>query len=192
VSGFDLVKLECGPETIGALSSHLEGYGPVDGEPQWLVSAAWLCAADADYLATSSTEVLSDGYIARPLAIDRVDEFLRKMRSELPDIAARLVARTSDVQLPEAARPEPPAALQRSRGPPRSTTVLIRLAQCRSIVHRVACGLLFEFDGSPSLLVGTDPSTPAMVLSEDSKLIERYVAECEHLGAAEYIDRYAG
>ena len=186
----DLVRLDCRAEAIGALSSGLERYGPVGGEPAWLVSAVWLGASNGDYIATSSTRVQLDGYIARPLAIHRTDDFLRQMRTEPPDIAARLMARTSDVKLPEPARPEPPRALERCPGPPSSTLVLIRQTQSRSILHRVACGLLFAFEDERSVLVGTDGDTAAMVLSEDPSLIDRYVAECEPLTVAEYLSRH--
>ena len=91
----EFVKLECRPETIRALAEQLERIGAVMGDPEWLVSAVWLSTADAEYLATSSTKVLSDGYIARPLTIDRTDDFVRQLRSDLPDVASRLVARSA-------------------------------------------------------------------------------------------------
>ena len=188
----DLVKLECGgPATIRALASRLQRHGPAEGQPEWLVSAIWLCTDNADYLATSSTKVLSDGYIARPLAVHRVDEFLRQVRNELPDIEARLVARTGDAQLPELARPLRPTTLQECPGPALSTSVLIRVSERASSIHRVACGLLFRFDGGRSLLVGTDLGTAAMVLSDDDELIGRYASDCEALAAEEYVSRYA-
>jgi hypothetical protein len=189
VGAQDLVTLECDPETVRALAARLERYGPLNGEPQWLVSAVWLCTATTDYLATSSTKVLPDGYIARPLAIDRSDDFLRQMRDEVPDIAARLMARTSDIRLPEPARPEPSGDLHRCPSAPCSTSVLVRMARCRSIVHPVACALRFDFEGGRSVLVGTDPSTPAMVLSEDRKLIDRFASACESLSAEDYLSR---
>ena len=180
--------MDCGPETIGKLAAQLDCFGPVEGEPEWLVSAVWLCAGDADYLASSSTKVLSDGYIARPLSIHRVDDFVRQLRSELPDVAARLVGRTSDAQLPGPARPRPPADLRRCRDGPSSTDVLIRVAERASTVHRVACGLVFGFDAH-RLLVGTDVGTLAMVLSEDPALIDRYLSTCEALSAVDYLSR---
>jgi hypothetical protein len=144
------------------------------------VSAVWLCAPDAVYISTPLTTVLSDGYIARPLAIDRADDFVRQLKGELPDIAARLIARNSDIRLPEAARPKSPLSLQRCPGAPTSAAVLIRMARRASVEHRVACGLLFTFDG-----------TLAMVLSEDTNLIDRYIADCEAVPANDYLDRYA-
>ena len=185
----ELVKLQCSPEALATLASQLESYGPLAAEPEWLVSAVWLCAGGVDYLATSSTEVLSDGHIARPLAIDDTGDLLRAMEGELPDIAARLVARTGQFELPELATPERPSSLTRCPAPPASATVLVRRSRCRSIVHRVACAVLFEFDEGRRLLVGTDPATPAMVLSEDDSLIDRYVAQCETLSLAAYSDR---
>lgn len=190
MSECELVRLECRPEALAALAGHLESYGAVDGEPEWLVSAVWLRAGGVDYLATSSTKVLRDGYIARPLAIDRTVDFHAQMQSELPDIAARLAARTGQFELPEAALPPLPADLRRCSAPPVSTTVLIRLAQCRSAVHRVAGALLFEFDQGRRLLVGTDPATPAMVLSEDELLIDRYLVRSEALTIPAYAEQY--
>ena len=183
------MRLECRPEAIGALAAHLTDFGAIEGQPEWLVSAVWLRADNADYLATPSTKVLSDGYIARPLTIDRADDFVRRLRSELPDIAARLVARNGDLRLPEPARPETPSELERSPGSPIATSVLIRVAERAAAEHRIACGLLFSFE-SQHVLVGTDPATLAMVLSSDGELIDRYVAACEVLSADDYLERY--
>jgi hypothetical protein len=189
VSAGEFVKLECRPDTIRSLAQHLRRFGAVGADPEWLVSAVWLCTSDAEYLATSSTRVLSDGYIARPLTIDRTDDFVRHLRSDLPDVASRLVARTGDARLPEPARPRPPASLERCPGPPRSTSVLIRVAERAATEHRVACGLLLNFEAQ-RLLVGTDVGTLAMVLSDDDHLIDRYLAGCEILACLDYLDRY--
>lgn len=186
----DVVKLQCRHETIGALASKLTQFGPIGGEPEWLVSAVWLSAGDADYLATSSTKVLSDGYIARPLAIDRVDDLVRQLRIELPDISARLVARGSGLELPEPQRPERPKELQARVPGPYATRVLMRVAARAASTHEVACGLLFDFQAG-RLLIGTDLATPAMVLSDDDHLIDRYVATCQSLSADDYLARYA-
>ena len=190
MSADDLVKLECRSETLVALASGLERFGPVAGEPDWLVSAMWLCTANTDYLATSSTQVLGDGYIARPLVIDRADEFLRQLKGELPDISGRLIARQSGLQLPEAERPVPPSDLRRCASSQHSTDVLVRVSERASAVHRVACALLFGFDDGTSLLVGTDIGTLAMVESDDRSLIDRYVASCEVVTADDYVRRY--
>jgi hypothetical protein len=185
----EFVKLECRPETIRALAEHLERFGAVTGNPEWLVSAVWLCTPDAEYLATSSTRVLSDGYIARPLTIDRTDDFVRHLRSDLPDVASRLVARTGDADLPEPAPLRPPASLEQCPRPILSTSVLIRVAARAATEHRVACGLLINFEAG-RLLVGTDVGTLAMVLSDDDELIDRYLAACELLAVGDYLDLY--
>lgn len=185
----EFVGLGSRPEAISALADQLERFGAAEGEPEWLVSAIWLCTPHADYLATPSTTVLSDGYIARPLAVDRVDDFVRQMKGDLPDIAARLVARSSDLKLPESARPQAPATLQRCPRVPDSTKVLVHVASRAAAEHRIACGLLFGFE-ERRLLVGTDMGTLAMVLSEEEELIDRYVARCETVDASEYFDRF--
>ena len=185
----EFVRLGCQPEAILALAGQLERFGAAPGDPDWLVSAVWLCTPDADYLATPSTTVLFDGYIARPLAIDRADDFVRQLKGDLPDIAARLLARSSDLKLPEAGRPQPPADLRQCSGRPRSTKVLIHIASRAVAEHRIGCGLLFEFEGR-RLLVGTDMSTLAMVLSEDEDLIDRYLARCEAIDGEEYLRRF--
>ncbi len=187
----EFVKLECRPETIRAIAEHLGRFGAVMGDPEWLVSAVWLCTSDAEYLATSSTRILSDGYIARPLTIDRTDDFVRHLRSEWPDVASRLVARTGDADLPEPECPLPPALLEDCPHPPLAASVLIRLAERAASEHRVACGLLITFE-ERRLLVGTDVGTLAMVLSDDDNLIDRYLERCELLAAADYLDRYGG
>jgi len=183
------VKLECRPETIRALAQHLERFGAVMGEPEWLVSGVWLCTPNAEYLATSSTRVMSDGYIARPLTIDRADDFVRHLRSDLPDVASRLVARTGNADLPDPARARPNGALEQCPAPPSATFVLVRVAVRAAAEHRVACGLLLNFEAR-RLLVGTDVETLAMVLSDDEDLIDRYLEGCERVAADDYLGRY--
>jgi hypothetical protein len=189
VGGEDIVRLEGRSDAIRTVSDHLEQFGAVEGEPDWLVSAVWLRADGADYLATPSTRVLPDGYIARPLTIDRADEFVRQLRSDLPDIAARLVGRRSDARLPESARPRAPSSFEQCSSRPLATSVLIRVATHSAAEHRIACGLLFSLEDH-RLLVGTDPGTLAMVLSNDAELIERYLVACETLPTEEYLARY--
>jgi hypothetical protein len=186
----DLVKLECEAEAVRMLAAGLEAFGPTDGDPDWLISAVWLHAGTSDFIASSSTQVLSDGYIARPLAIDASGEFARRIGGELPDIAARLMARRSDLRLPEPASPAPPTSFRPCPAGSYSMSVLIRVSERARALHRVACGLLFRFEAGSSLLVGTDVDTLAMVLSDEQPLIDRYVARCEAVLAAEYLDRY--
>lgn len=92
--------------------------------------------------------------------------------------------------MPEPARPQLPA-LEHSPGPPLATAVLVRIAARAAAEHHVACGLVFSF-ADYRLLVGTDPSTLAIVLSQDPELIDRYSAGCEVLPAEEYLGRYGG
>src|SRR3954467_14171934 len=65
----ELVALKCRRQTLEALASGLIGSGSAAGPPDWLVSGVWLDAGQARYLATASVEVLSDGFVARPLSI---------------------------------------------------------------------------------------------------------------------------
>jgi len=183
------VRLGCRPGAISALAGRLDRFGAAPGDPDWLVSAVWLCSGDAAYIATPSTTVLFDGYIARPLVIDRADDFVRQLKGDLPDIAARLVARSSDLKLPEAARPQPPADLRRCPGAAKSVDVLVHVASRAAAEHRIACGLLFGFEDR-RLLVGSDMGMLAMVLSEDEDLIDRYLTRCEAIDAKEYLERY--
>jgi hypothetical protein len=191
VSEGEFVKLECGPETIRALAGKLDRFGALEAAPGLFVSAVWLCAGRADFLASSSTKVLPDGYIARPLAIHRADEFQQQLESELADISGRLVALQAGEQLPEPRMPVRPSTLQSFGGGRFSTRIVIRLCRRGSATHRVACGLMFEFE-TGKLLVGTDIGTLAMVVSDDEALVDRYVASCETLAATEYLSSYAG
>ena len=61
------------------------------------------------------------------------------------------------------------------------------MVRSASATHRVACGLLFGAIDR-QLLVGTDASSLAMVLSEDPDLIDRYRRNCEALESDEYFD----
>ena len=155
-----------------------------------LFSAVWLRTGNAEYLATTSTRVLSDGFIARPLNVERTSDFVTTLSSELPDISARLVARGSGVQLPEATDPSPPSPVRRWDTSSYSTDVLITSASRPTTKHHVACGLLLE-SRDRRLLVATDPATPSMVLSEDPELIARYVAQCERIAVKDYLETLA-
>lgn len=64
--------------------------------------------------------------------------------------------------------------------------VLVRTSRRERAINRIACGLLFKA-GEHMLLVGTDLTTLAMVLSEDEELIERYSRDCEKLLLEDYL-----
>lgn len=184
----DFVGLECGPETIGTLAQQLEGFGVIGCDPEWLVSAICLRALGSDYIASSSTRVLSNGYVARRLAIHRSDEFVRAIDKDVPDISGRLKARNSGVELPPAQVPVAGTLTPVPAGT-YSTDVLIRVSDRASRTYRVGCGLLFAFERE-RLLVATDVGTLAMVLSRDDALIDAYLSRCEAVRAADYITRY--
>lgn len=183
----DWVALSCHGGTLEALASRLTHYGPAGGEPRWLVSGVWLCTADAQYLATASAEVLPDGHVARPLNIYPPQDVLNGLAADLPDVAARVSARGSAIDL--ASPPEslqPPITLSDWRANAYSLHVLVRVTEHAATVNRVACALLFQDARDRSLLVGTDISSLAMVYSEDPALIERYRTGCEALTVDEY------
>lgn len=64
--------------------------------------------------------------------------------------------------------------------------ILVRASQCSRGVNRVSCGLLFKSEADRTLLVGTDVTTLAMVLSKDEELIDRYRANCDELSLDDY------
>jgi hypothetical protein len=191
VGASDLVGLDCRAGTLVALQSGLEQFGRIEAA-DWLTSAVWLKASDCDFLATSVTRVLSDGYIGRPLSIARADDFARQLRSELPDISTRLTARQNGLELPEPARPAPPAILERPPACGYTLQVLIRMAERASCSHRIACALRFDFEDGRFLLVGTDVGTLAMVLSDDPGIVGRYSAACDAIPAKEYLAYHGG
>jgi hypothetical protein len=183
----EFVELQGRPEAIRQLASELVRLGSIEAAPGWLVSAVWLQTRRSDFIASSTTKVLSDGYIARPLAIQSASDFEAQLAGELVDINGRLIARQSAAQLPEASMPARPATLEPAGEGPYSTTILIRRCERGPTTHRVACGMLFEFK-KRRLLVGTDLGTLAMVVADDCELVERYVASCETLPPGEYLD----
>jgi hypothetical protein len=188
VDAGDLVTLRCSEETLRALARGLTRFGPAKGAPDWLVSGVWLCTDKVSYIATASVDVLRDGYVARPLRIDPADEFGANVEAELPDISARLVAQGNGFELPEVGQSlSPPQSLRDWPRDDCSAAVLIRVSIGASHVHRTACALLFGSDRGRSLLVGTDPATMAMVVSEDEAMIERYRAACEVLPVSDYL-----
>jgi hypothetical protein len=189
VTDCEFVRLACRPETISALAARLERFGVVAGEPEWLVSAVWLRAGGSDYLATSATNVLSDGFIARSLVIDEIDEFVAKVRSDVAEIGDRLTERRSAAVLPEPSSPPSPDGLRSRPEGAYSTTILVRVTARAAAIHRIACGLLFGFEAM-RLLVATDVGTLAMVFSSEAALIDRYLGDCEQVEAADYLKRY--
>lgn len=181
------IRLECERETLEALASGLTHYGPDVGEPEWLVAGAWLCTKDRKYLATASVQVLPDGFVARSLNIRTPEDFARHLQAELPDVAARVTARGNGITLPPAEAPSPPGHLATWSTADYDTEVLVRTTRCATGHNRVACALLFTTKDGRALLVGSDPSTLALVLSEDPDLIDRYRNECALLTLTQYL-----
>jgi hypothetical protein len=99
------------------------------------------------------------------------------------------MAHGNGLELPESAVPSPPGRLEPWPAEPYSLSVLARVVRRADTVTRVACGLLFASGHGRRLLVGTDRSTLALVLSEDAALIERYRADCEAWSLADYRTR---
>ena len=188
VSEGEFVPLKCCSDTLMALATGLTRFGPAEGAPDWLVSGVWLCTPQADFVATASAEVLADGYLARPLTVSPRDELLAAVEAELPDIEGRLMGRGCDLVLPRTSSDfAAPGSLREWPDSNYSMKVLVRVVRSASATHRVACGLLFGAMDR-QLLVGTDASSLAMVLSEDPDLIDRYRRNCEALESDEYFD----
>jgi hypothetical protein len=183
----ELVRLDCAPEALNALAGELMSFGPTEGAPDWLVSAVWLQAGSTPYLAAASVEVLPNGFVARRLSIATRGDLLRHLDAELPNVSAHLLARGSAMDLPPADPPPLPQTLRPWPAGPYSTHVLVRFTQRPSGSNQVACALLFTSEAGQALLVGTDVSSLAMVLSEDAQLISRYREPCEALTPAEYL-----
>jgi hypothetical protein len=189
VGSGDFVRLNCEPETLDALASGLTHYAPLGSQPDWLVSGIWLWTALARYIVTATVEVLPDGFVARGLSICRPEELTKRLEAELPDVVARLTARGNGMTLPRAETPSPPDHLNPWPTAHYDMQVLVRTTSRASGMNRVACGLLFTIKEGRSLLVGSDPSSLALVLSEDQELIDRYRSECDALTSADYIAR---
>ena len=181
----DLVPMQCPPGVLDSLSQGLTGFACSGGGPDWLLTGVWLACGMVAYLASPSIEVLQDGFVARPLVIDRADAVEAGIEQALPDIQGRLLARGSHVVLPErVGRPEPPGELRQWR--PAGMSVLLRVAESGLLRHRIACALLFMSDCGGPLLIGTDRTTLAMVMSEDEKLVDLYRGACEEVSLTEY------
>jgi hypothetical protein len=183
----DFIPVRCAPGTLTELSSNLTRIGPAIGCPDWLLTGAWLCTAGSDYFATAFADVLADGFVARPLCIDRPESISAQIEGEIPDIQGRLVARNSNLRLPtEVPSLEAPETLEHWPEAPYSMDILVRVATTATATHRIACGLFFRSDTGRSLLVGTDKSTLALVVSDDPDLTDRYRSACEELSLIEY------
>lgn len=182
----DFVPLNCSLDILEVLEAGLTRFGPADGAPDWLISGVWLCCGDSDFFATGSVEVLADGYVARPLVIDIPERIAAEIEEAIPDIQGRLVSRGSNTRLPDHVNaPAAPETLQAWPAEAYSTSILLRVAASGLLEHRIGCALLFT-SPSQKLLVGTDKTTLAMVLSQDEQLIDRYRRECEELSPAQY------
>jgi hypothetical protein len=186
VGGGEFVKLRCELRTLDALARGLTRFAAAPGAPDWLISGVWLETAERPYLATSTVEVLADGFVARSLCITTADEFTQHLEGEIPDIEARLRSRGNDLVLSEAVPLEPPQSLEPWPPEQYSMAILVRASQCQRGINRVSCGLLFESHAGARLLVGTDAATLAMVLSRDDELIGRYSAGCDELSLEDY------
>lgn len=193
VSEGEYVPLKCCSDVLMALATGLTRFGPAEGAPDWLVCGIWLCTAETDFLATARAEVLSDGYLARPLTICSRDELLAAVEADLPDIEGRLMGRGCNLVLPGTSSDfAAPSSLRDWPAGDYSTRVLMRISQRASETHKVACGLLFEAESGQRLLAGTDVSSLAMVLSEDPELIDRYRKCCEEMSRDEFLDACSG
>ena len=179
------VRLSCTLATLDALATSLTHYGSAGGAPDWLITGAWLRAANTDYFVTANVEVLSDGFVARSLSITRLDEVVRHLEAELPDVSARLAARGNGTLLPDV-EPPAPGVLQPWTPESYDMRVLVRVTRRASSTHRIACGLLFNTGDGRSLLIGSDPSTLALVFCEEGGMIERYQSDCVALTLPAY------
>jgi hypothetical protein len=183
----DLVPMKCPADLLDSLATGLTAYACSGGEPEWLLTGVWLACGIVAYLVTPSIEVLEDGLVARPLVIERPEEVRSGIEEALPDIQGRLLARGSNVVLPDQmSLPRPPAELRQWPSGRYRMAIVLRIRETLATQHRVACALLFRSDLGPSLLVGTDRRTLAMTLSDDEQLIDLYMSECEEVSLAEY------
>jgi hypothetical protein len=187
VASGEFVRLKCQPGTLEALAARLTAFGATNGAPDWLVSGVWLCTEDTQYLATASVTVLKDGFVARSLCIVTPEDLSEHLEAELPDIAARLRARGNEINLPDARHLPRPVSLSPWPRRDYAMSVLVRSSRPDAEANRVTCALLFKTERRPRLLIGTDPSMLAMVLSEDDELIERYREGCEELSTSDYL-----
>lgn len=185
----DIVAIDCEAATLASLDQGLARFGPVPGEPDWLITGVWLCTDAQSFLATAAAQVLSDGYVARVLTIQPAVAMVHGLKSDLPEVAEHLRNRGSGAKLPEvpAHLPEPQQLTSWTKGS-YTSRVLIRQSQRAKSVHQVACGLLFEAEDGASLLVGTDIATLAMVYSSDKALIDRYAEGCLPMTVGEYLE----
>lgn len=188
VSEGQFVPLKCRSDTLMALATDLTRVGPAEGAPDWLVSGIWLCTPRADFLATASAEVLSDGYLARPLTVCSREELMTAVEADLPEIEGRLMGRGCNLALPGTSRDFSAPAELRDWPCDYSTTVLMRVVRSATAIRRVACALLFQAT-EQQLLAGTDASSLAMVLSQDPELIGRYRQICEEVSPTDYLSQ---
>jgi hypothetical protein len=182
----EFVALKCRAEVLSALAEGLTGFAPTNGDPDWLVAGVWLRTGGADFLATGSVDVLADGFVARSLKICTAEELVERIEADLPDVSARLFGRGSPLDLGEVPS-VPPAPATVTPWHPHEVSVLIRASPRATHVNKVACGLLFSGPAGQALLIGADPATLAIVLSEDHDLIERYCADCAALTPGAYL-----
>jgi hypothetical protein len=187
----DDVAIESGAGSLLALAEGLTQFGPLGGEPEWLVSGIWLCAGLSQFILTATVDVLSDGFVARVLNICTPDELVAQIQGHLPDVSGRLVTRGSAISLADAIpRLSAPARLTRWPPGPYRMSVVVRTSQRASSPHRVACALHFVGERNNQLLVGTDITSIAMVMTQEPSLIASYMKGCEAYAPADYLERF--
>lgn len=180
------IALDCEPSVLDEVVNSLVGFALAMLETDWLISAAYLQGSSGLLVASISINVLGDGTVARVLQIARPEGLLAELRESLPDIEHRMAARGHPHGLPQ-----PP---DQAGAPPMNdwfaggyrTQVLLRRVETYQATHRIACGLLFTRRDNEQLLIGADVTTPAMVASQDSKLIDAYLADCDAVDIETY------
>ena len=188
----DLIPLRCPPGTLDLLVSGLCGFAAATVGTDWLISAAFLETGQGTFIASTAIEILRDGTVARPLQIASTAQVVEELRDAVPDIRHRVEARGFSTALSV-----PP---EQVRAPAMNDWfevgyefhVLVRSVERFQAIHQIACGILFRNpETGERLLIASDLTTPALVLSQDPPLIDLYVDQCSTMDLPSYRERFA-
>lgn len=183
------IPLRCSLPALEAIATSLAGFSLANVGADWLVTSAYLHTGAGLFIASAAIEVLKDGAIVRPMEISTAADLLGDIDEALPDIQRRADARGFAEALPDAPENLPDVGSPQDWSDEHySTQVVIRNIERHGNLHCVACGILFRGDGDRQLLIGTDLSTIALVVSEDKPLIENYLEDCDTAGLNRYVE----
>jgi hypothetical protein len=172
VGNHSKIGLDSSADALRALADGFTHFAPLEGCPEWFVTAVWLCAGERSFIASGSPQLLCGGVEACTLAIETPEALLARLKRDVDRIR------------PGQGLPEVPAELH----PPAPSEPWTKGSVTVDVLERSAgtsgepcswmCGLLIRGDGGKRLLNATEESSLGLLVTEEPELIDTCVAKC--------------